>query len=180
MSPSDAFLIPVHPVLRNVFEISPLISCKTLVVCNIIKNSGIKGLKQALLLGLTLLLLGDRQNANSSISFFLPELFKTLTAPVAHQALLCGFYSCSIAPKLDFAEAKVGSSHQTKPKIISRMSHHEGKEAGREKKELMEREIQTARWLGAWGRTTSAPADGVRSKTLCLEGSRGARRVCQN
>ena len=135
------------------------------MVCNIIENSGIKGLKQALLLGLILLLPGGRQNANYSISFFLPELFKTLTAHVAHQALVCGFYSCGIALKLDFAEAKVGSSHQTKPKIISRMSHHEGKDAGRERRELVERER----------RATSAAADGVCSKTLRLERGAGWR-----
>jgi len=29
----------------------------------------------------------------------------------------------------------VGNSCQTKPKIISRMSHHEGKDAGRERRE---------------------------------------------
>lgn len=67
-----------------------------------------------------------------------------LTARVAHQALLCGFSSCAIALKSDFAAAKVGRSHQTKPKIISRMSHRAGKDAGRERRELTGREIQTA------------------------------------
>lgn len=60
------------------------------------------------------------------------------TAHVAHQAL----YSCSVALKLDFAEAKVGSSHQTKPRISSRMSHRERKDAGRERRELMEWEFK--------------------------------------
>lgn len=67
-----------------------------------------------------------------------------LTARLAHQALVCGFSSCAIALKSDFAAAKVGRSHQTKPKIISRMSHRAGKDAGRERRELTGREIQTA------------------------------------
>lgn len=70
----DAFLIPVLPALRNVFEISPLIPAKPQWFCSIIEDSGRKCLNQALLLGLTLLLLGDRQNTNYSISLFLPEL----------------------------------------------------------------------------------------------------------
>lgn len=67
-----------------------------------------------------------------------------LTARLAHQALVCGFSSCAIALQSDFAAAKMGRSHQTKPKIISRMSHRTGKDAGRERRELTGREIQTA------------------------------------
>lgn len=67
-----------------------------------------------------------------------------LTARLAHQALMCGFSSCAITLKSDFAAAKVGRGHQTKPKIISRMSHRAGKRAGRERRELTGREIRTA------------------------------------
>lgn len=67
-----------------------------------------------------------------------------LTARLAHQALVRGFSSCAIARQSDFAAAKMGRSHQTKPKIISRMSHRAGKDAGRERRELTGREIRTA------------------------------------
>lgn len=67
----DVFLIPVHAALRNISN-QPFDSCETLTVCNAVENSGFKGLKQALLLHLMHLLLGDRQNADYSISFSPP------------------------------------------------------------------------------------------------------------
>lgn len=98
-----------------------------------------------------------------------------LTARLAHQALVCGFASCAIALKSDFAAAKVGRSHQTKPKIISRMSHHTGKDAGRERRELTGRGIQTAlegqHQLLQIGSAVNPPLS---------EGSRVGRRDCQN
>lgn len=89
-----------------------------------------------------------------------------LTAHVAHQALVCGFFSCAIALKSDFAAAKVGRSHQTKPKIHlqDESSRREGCREGEE---------------GADGKRNSnclqtpAPADGISSETPLSEGSRG-------
>lgn len=39
---------------------------------------------------------------------------------------------------------KWAATVRQKTKIISRMSHHKGKDAGRERRELLEREIQAA------------------------------------
>lgn len=95
-----------------------------------------------MLLRLALLLLGDREC--ELLHCFFPPRVEMLTARVAHQVLVCGFSSCAIALKSDFAAAKAGRRHQTKPKIISRMSHRAGKDAGRERRELTGRGIQTA------------------------------------
>lgn len=101
--------------------------------------------------------------------FLLPEL--RLSARVARQVARVWFYSCGTALKLDFAEAKVGNGRRSKPKIVSRMSHREGKAAGRERREQSWRKekfkLPGARRASAWlragaqslGRTRAAPGD---------------------
>ena len=114
MSPFDAFLIPVHPALRNVFGISPLIPAKLWWFAMFLRIQELGVQNRDCSWGLQFCCLGNRKNLNYSISFFLPELFKLLTAHVAHQAPGRRFSSCGITLKLDFAEAKLGSSRQTK------------------------------------------------------------------
>lgn len=106
-------------------------------------------------------------------------------ARLAHQALMCGFSSCAIALKSDFAAAKVGRSHQTKPKILSRMSHRAGKDAGRERRELRGREIRTAlggqRQLLQMGSAVKPPLRGEQGREkglseLMMNLQRGGRK----